>query len=369
VVVPNDLPYEGLLTSELDAIGVPHHAVRLGVLRRRYQSLPGMALFGWRTLASALSLARFCRRERVALVHSNSTAVIAGALAARLARIPHVWHVREIITSPRALNRVIAALLYRLSDRVLTVSGPVRDHLLAAQPALAARTVVVHDGLDPAPYLEVTPDAVADQRRAWGVPVDGLVIGMVGRVSSWKGQDLLLRAAAPVLAGYPHVHLVLVGGNVPGEEWREQALHTTIADLGLQQRVHLEGFRSDVPLAMRSMDVFCLPSTRPDPFPGVVLEAMAAGLPVVATAHGGPLEQVLDGQTGFLVSPDTPEPMSAALERLVRDADLRRALGVAGRARMLALYTTERYVQAVDEVYRQLLGSRHPTSDRKATAE
>lgn len=367
VVVPNDLPYEGLLTRELDATGVPHHALRLGVLRRRYQNLPGMALFGWRTLASAFSLARFCRRKHVALLHSNSTAVVAGALAARLAHIPHVWHVREIITAPRWLNRVIAALLYRLSDRVLTVSGPVRDHLLAVQPALAPKTLVVHDGLDPTPYLGVAPDAVAAQRRAWGVDADGVVIGMVGRISSWKGQDLLLRAAAPVLAAHPAVHLVMVGGNVPGEEWREQALRTAIAELGLQQRVHLEGFRPDVPLVMRSMDVFCLPSTRPDPFPGVVLEAMAAGLPVVATAHGGPLEQVLEGQTGFLVPPDAPEPMAAALERLVRDAELRRTLGDAGRARMLALYTTERYVQAVDEVYRQLLGARPPALAGRVT--
>ncbi|NLG26917.1 MAG: glycosyltransferase family 4 protein [Chloroflexi bacterium] len=357
VVVPNDLPYEGLLTGELDALGVTHHADRLGVLRRRYQSIPGMALFGWRTLASAMRLARYCRRHCVELVHSNSTAVLTGALAARLAGVPHVWHVREIITTPGWLNAVIARLLYHLSASVLTVSTPVREHLLAAEPRLAPKTHVVYDGLDAAPFGQPDGAAVAAQRASWGVPTDGIVLGMVGRISSWKGQDLLLTAAAPVLAAHPSAHLALVGGNVPGEEWREQALRYQIDALGLTPRVHLEGFRTDIPLVLASYDVFCLPSTRPDPFPGVVLEAMAAGLPVVATAHGGPTEQVVDGETGYLVSPEEPAALSAALERLLGDADHRRALGAAGRKRLLAIYTTERYVRAVEGVYQRLLSA------------
>ena len=360
VVVPNDLPYEGLLTRELHAIDVPYQELKLGVLRRRYQSVPGMALFTWRTLASAWQMARFCRANQVALVHSNSTAVVAGALAARLAGIPHVWHVREIITTPERLHRGMAQLLWRLSSRVLTVSSPVREHLLAAQPELAYKTRVVYDGLDPSPFIRVDPDAVAQQRRAWGLgPKDsadgGLLIGMVGRISSWKGQELLVRAAAPVLVNHPQAHLALVGGNVPGEEWREEALRDLIRELGIAERVHLEGFRTDVPVVMGSFDVFCLPSTRPDPFPGVVLEAMAAGLPVVATAHGGPLEQVVEGETGYLVSPDGPEQMSQALERLAQDGALRRTLGTAGRMRMLARFSTARYVEEVVAVYETLL--------------
>jgi len=228
---------------------------------------------------------------------------------------------------------------------------------LAAQPALADKTLVVHDGLDPAPFMQVAPAVVAEQRRAWGLGPQDVLIGMVGRISSWKGQDLLVRAAAPLLTQHAHVHLALVGGNVPGEEWREEELRRTVRELGIAERVHLEGFRTDIPLVMASLDIFCLPSTRPDPFPGVVLEAMAAGLPVVATAHGGPLEQVVEGETGLLVSPTDAAEMGAALERLVQNLELRSALGQAGRARLLRYYTTDQYVNNVEKVYRDLLPS------------
>jgi glycosyltransferase involved in cell wall biosynthesis len=264
--------------------------------------------------------------------------------------------VREIILQPAWLRGTIARLLYALSDRVVTVSGAVRDHLIETQPRLARKTVVVHDGMDATSFVQANAAGALALRETWGVSSDDLVVGMVGRISSWKGQELLLRAAAMAMRQQPGIHVILVGGNVPGEEWREENLRALIGELGIADRVVLAGFRLDIPEVMASFDVFCLPSTRPDPFPGVVLEAMAAGKPVVATAHGGPLEEVVDGETGFLVSPHDPTEMAAAIERLRANPDLRQAMGQAGRQRVLVNFTTRKYVEGVEAVYRDLIG-------------
>ncbi len=357
VAIANDVPYEeGLLTAQLAALDVPYVELKLGVLRRRYLSVVGLLVFAYQTVTAAWWLARYCRHHNIALVHTNSLAVLSGGLAAWLTRTPHVWHVREIITAGW-LNWFLALALRLFATRVVAVSGPVQRHLVAAQPRLARKTMVIHNGIDVARFMDAATAVTQAIRDEWQIPADALVVGMVGRISAWKGQEFLLQAAYPLLRQRDDVILVFVGGDVPGETAHQDTLTRLIQTYGVADKVRLVGFRADIPPVLAALDVFVLPSTRPDPFPTVVLEAMAAGKPVIATAHGGSVEQVQPGETGLLVSPVDATEMTQALEQLLNPASPRRNMGLAGRQRALAHFVTSRYVADVVRVYRELLGS------------
>ena len=355
IMVANDLPYERLLTDQLENIDIPYLEFKLGVLRRKYQNPRGLGLFSYHTLLSARQIAAFCRANHVRLIHSNSTAVFSGGLAAKWLGIPHIWHVREIITQPVWLSHIIAHILHRYADLIVAVSGPTRDHLLAVNSEIQDKIIVINDGIDPGPFVNISRQQVKPLRGQWGASDTTTVVGMVGRYSSWKGQDYLLDAAAAILNGRNSTQFVFVGGHVPGEEWRVDKLQKKVKELGLSKHIFINGFRFDVPEIMAAFDVFVLPSTRPDPFPNVVLEAMASGKPVIATAHGGPAEQLLNGETGYLVSPTKPEQLVDALEVLIADPELRRRMGEAGQKRLINNFTTDRYMQQIEALYTQIL--------------
>lgn len=356
VAVANDIAYEeGLLTAELAKVRIPSQKLKLGVLRRRYFTPLGMVQFSYQTLQTAVSLATFCRRQQISLIHSNSSAVISGGLAAKLARIPHVWHIREIIEQPPLLNRFIATNLALFATKVIAVSTPTKDNLLESRPSLQNKIHVIHNGIDIEKFSHVSPTARQTIRTSWDIPSDKLVIGMVGRISSWKGQTFLLNAMQIVIQTNPNAHLVFVGGNVPGEEWRLQELQQKIVDMNLAQQVHLQPFSLGIPQILAGFDIFALPSTKPDPFPTVILEAMAAGKPIVATAHGGPIEQIEHGVSGLLVSPTNPQEMANALQHLLTDTHARQNMGQAAQKRAQQYFTTERYAANIVQLYQQII--------------
>ena len=355
VIVANDMEYEGLLTDRLADSNIQHTFMKLGVLRRRYRSPQGLGLFSYRTLQSARQIAAYCRANEIGLIHTNSTAVFSGGLAAQRSQIPHIWHVREIITQPAWLNKLIAGTLYKYADKIVAVSGPVRDHLLDAKPDLQEKTVVIHNGIDPQRFNAVSEPEISRLRAQWGATATTLVVGMIGRISAWKGQEFLLEAARQVTTTEKNVRFVFVGGNIPGEEWRAEELQAKADALDLSENVCIDDFRLDIPAVLAAFDIFVLPSIRPDPFPTVVLEAMASGKPVVATAHGGAVEQILDRETGYLVSPTSPGEMVDALQTLISNPKQRERMGSAGQLRLMNNFTTDRYVRNIEQLYEQVL--------------
>jgi glycosyltransferase involved in cell wall biosynthesis len=355
VAVPCDLPYRGHLSAALAETGVRCLQVDMGVLRRRYFGWRGVGLYAWRLGWGAIHVARLIRRERVALVHSNTGAVWAGALAARLTRTPHVWHIHEIVAQPVAVRRAIAWMATRLSDRVVAISQAVRDHLVADAPGHADRITVIPDAVDTDRFRPENDGAAL--RRAWGVGPDDLLVGQVGRISAWKGQEDFLAAAAQVAAQQAGVRFVVVGDVVPGEEGRLQRLQMQTAAQGLSDRVIWAGFRTDTPQVMAALDVLVLPSRQPEPFGMVLLEAMATGKPVIATDHGGPREIVIPGETGLLVPPGDPAALARAIMELACHATIRRQMGAAARARAERSFGLLPYVSAFEALYGDLLAA------------
>lgn len=341
------LPASGELADDLAAAGVEVLIRPLAVVRRELLGPRGLAGIGASALRDAAGLGRLVRSRGVALVHSNTSVVLSGAAASLTARVPHVWHVREIYAGS-AFERAWPAFRAVLST---AAALPCVSGATASQFGGSPRARVIADGL--AVPARRAPRDVA--RAALGLPAGVPVIAVLGRISAWKGQDVLVRALAdPELSGRGAVALI-AGAAWPGAEEREQAVRDLAHSLEVQARVHFAGFRDDVENVYGAADVVSVPSTSPDPLPGAAIEAAAAGCAVVASAHGGLPEILTDGRTGRLVAPGDPAALARAAAELIDDAALRERLGAAAAADVRERFAPERLLAAVHELYDELL--------------
>jgi glycosyltransferase involved in cell wall biosynthesis len=347
------LPFQGPLVEELVAVGADVRVLGFAVLRRQYFTLRGIMEYIMCFLKSTWQIYQIIRRENVALVHTNTIVVWGGAVAARLARKPHIWQVMEIIVSPKILWKFSSLLVGVLADRVSAISDAVRNHLISGYAGNIKKVATVYHGVDSAVYHpSIDPSPV---RREFGLSGDVPVVGMAARISPWKGQDCFLRSAVLVLKEIPETRFFAVGDVFPGNERYREEMLELIDELGIRDSVIVTGFRTDLPQVMSVFDVFVLPSTQPEPNATVLLGAMGLGKAVVATAAGGTLETVIDGETGFLVPPDRPDLMANAIVKLLKDPQKRRTFGEAGRARQEAVFSISGYARQIQTFYSEIL--------------
>lgn len=340
------LPDRGELADDLEAAGVEVLVRPLAVLRRSLMSVGGISRVAAAWAADAGGLGRLARLRGVSLVHTNTSVTLGGSAAARVARIPHVWHVREIYTGFDRWWPAYRRLL-TTADALPCVSRATRDQFSGLGPA-----TVLHDGLALVPGRA---DRAAS-RAALGLPPDATVLAVLGRISGWKGQDVAVRALAEAgLHGRSDVVLAQAGEPWRGEERHLRELHELAAALGVSARLHHVGFQEDVDVVYGAADIVLVPSKQPDPFPNAALEAAGAGCCVVASAHGGLPEMLLDGRTAMLVPPDDPAALATAIAALVDDPVRRAELGAAAALDIAARFSTRQMLDRVQALYDLLL--------------
>jgi glycosyltransferase involved in cell wall biosynthesis len=246
------------------------------------------------------------------------------------------------------VRKALHAIARYSADRIICVSNSVRDHLLEDQPKAAKLVEVVRNGI---PLPAEQSRTVEKMRDELSLAADLPVVGMIGRVSPWKGQEILVRAAAILRSEGIACQFVAIGGVFDDEIHHLDRLQETIRSLNLENVVKIEGFRKDARELIAAFDMLVLPSILPEPFGLVVAEAMAAGKPVIATAHGGPTELVVEGETGSLIPPNDPYALASAIKSLLADPDEAARLGRAGRKRLLDQFEIREYVQRIERLY------------------
>lgn len=344
------LAEDGPLASRLVRAGIsvevlPMAEAARGLARDRVR--PG-ALPVRSAVACAAYTARLARRLRTLrpdLVHTNSLkAAVYGGLAARIAGVPVVWHLRDRI-APDYLPDAAIRLVRGLARRV--------PHAVIANSRATLATI------PPVPNSHVVPSPVACGRPRGGGGSEAtsrrLCAGLIGRIAPWKGQQIFLRAFA---LAFPdgEERAVIVGAPLFGEEAYEQELWRLADHLGLDGRVQFTGFRENVEAELSRLDILVHASVTPEPFGQVVVQGMAAGLPVIAAAAGGPAEIIEDEVTGLLYPPGDGGALAEALRRLAADPALRRRLGRRAQ-KTAARFSPEAIAPRVVEVYRSLLES------------
>jgi sugar transferase (PEP-CTERM/EpsH1 system associated) len=298
-------------------------------------------------LRTTVRLAALLRRLRPDVVHSRNWATFDAVLAARLAGVPtviHGEHGREI-ADPHGLSRrrnLVRRLSAPLVSRFVTVSHDLRRWLIETVGVPANRVETIHNGVDVERFTETGRDTA---RRTLGLADETIVIGTVGRLDPVKDHASLIEAFA--MLPDPHRQLALL---IAGDGPCRAALQTRARRPDVAGRVHLLGERSDVPIVLKSFDVFTLPSIA-EGISNTILEAMASGVPVVATRTGGNPELVEDAVTGTLVPVGNTPALAAALQRYVSDAHLSALHGKAGRQRVLERFTLDHMATRYGELY------------------
>lgn len=315
VVTPAPSP----LSEEFKAAGATLHVIPM----RRITTTEGFGYWlayalGWPVAVARLVL--LARRTGAGMVHSNSLHSWYGWAAASLLRLPHVWHGREIVVQSEAALRLERFLTRHFAAEVIAVSQPVGSQL----PGSPVR--VVHDELGPEDGFG--PDHAGRFRSRVGIPDDALLVGAAGRFDTWKGYEVLLKAVPAIREARPEVQVVIAGGVVPGKEAYAEHLEEVASGTA---GVRWLGPRTDMPELLADLDLLVLPSTEPEPYASIAVEALASGVPVVATDHGGSPEML--GQfgpaAGRLVPPNDPaalaDAVAAALPEAPSGAEARRS--------------------------------------------
>lgn len=354
-------PGEGLEVLEQEGFGVA--AIRIS---RNYNIV--------HHVRSLEALLRFMKRERFDIVHAHTpVAGLIGRAAAKLAAVPVIIYTAHGFYFHEGMNRWAHGFFVSLekcaaavTDIVFVQSG--EDWEEAVRLGIASREKLIHigNGVDPMKFgAERYAQEAAGFRREHGLG-EGPVIGFIGRAVHEKGAIEFVRAAAIVAEALPSAKFVMIGEPLRSDRdscWDE--INRLRDELGLGRALVLTGYRKDVPALLASLDLFVQPSYR-EGMPRALLEAMATGLPVVATSIRGCREEVVNGVTGFLVPPRDHVSLAEAIKKILSSKELRARMGNAGRARVLDTFD-ERKIVALQIGYIDRIAARKLERFQKAS--
>jgi glycosyltransferase involved in cell wall biosynthesis len=306
------------------------------------------------TIKSFIKIKRELKGKKIDLIHSNATSVFIGAFYGFFFRIPHLWHVHEIIEKPRKVAQVYPYLINFFSNKVVFNSLATSNHFTTILPKIGLKSTIIHNGQD-RKTIKTSEVDVKKIKENCSSDIEGkVVIGLIGRISKIKGQHLALDAFSNLLKRHKNIHLVFVGSYVKGKEEYIERIYKKIKDLNLEKNISFVDFQENIWPYYDSIDIAIVPSTEKESFGLVATEAMLSKKPVVAANHGGLSEIILNNETGFFFEPNNCEDLCIQLEKLIINKDLRITFGENGFKRVKECFSTQKYVTSIEEIYLEL---------------
>lgn len=351
------VPEEGPLIAQLEANQVEVHVAEVSKISRAVFTPVGLCKLMVSLFHGCRDINRILAGRKVTLVHSNTLAVLSGAIWSFFYRKKHIWHVHEIILAPKIVSKIFPRLVSFFSDLSIANSSLTEKWLLEEQPRLKPRSVVIFNGLPEAP--KPAEEKIAAFRHDVGASAEDKIISLVGRISNWKGQFLLLDALGILkqqskLVG---VKVAIVGDTAPGKEFLLEELQQKIAVLELQSVVSHISFVNDVWPVWYGSDIAVVPSTEPEPFGMVAIEAMSAGTPVIAAGHGGLLDIIEHQKSGLLFEPRNANALADAVAQLLASPDLAAEIAHAAKLRQASCFSLAAQVKSTIAAYQQVEAS------------
>ncbi len=328
---------QGPMVAQFESLGVETYVIEAGRLRQPQ-------LF-FSTVARIASLLKHTQADIVFSWMAKPH--IYGALAARLAKVSALWYQLGMPLANSRLDK-IATLLP--ASGILTCSQAGADAQARMHPVRPIK--VVYPGVELERFGPACLDSPQKIRRRLGLPVDGPLIGIVGRLQHWKGFHVLAEAMPRVLERFPDAHGVMVGGKHDLEPDYPAQLKDKIVSLGLEQSISMVGLQSDIPEWMQAMDMIVHASDN-EPFGIVIIEAMALGKPVIAGNRGGPTEIITDGVHGLLTPYGDAEALSSAILRYLDDPEFAAQSGLSAQKRAQE-FSTRNYALNFVKAVKQL---------------
>ena len=305
-------------------------------------------------IKSFIKIKQELRGKKIDLIHSNATSVFIGAFYGSFFRIPHIWHVHEIIERPKKVAHAYPYLIRFFSNKVIFNSVATSDHFIKILPKINLKSIIIHNGQKRDLECTSSNEIMKIRNSFCCVNESKIIVGLIGRISEIKGQHLALEAFSILKKKYPNIYLVFIGSAVKGKEEYVNSLYSSIKKLNLETYVSFVDFQKNIWLYYDAIDIVIVPSTEKESFGLVATEAMLSKKPVVAANHGGLSEIVVHNETGFLFKPNSAKDLSVNIEKLIQNPSLRNILGENGFKRVTENFSAKKYISGIEAVYIEL---------------
>lgn len=353
VILPND----GVLVDAFKEENIRVDVIPYPILRRKYYNVKGIFIYCMDFIKYSKKLKNIAEQEKIDIIHNNTSAVFEGCYISKKLKIPQIWVIHEIIIKPKFIFKAVSKIISTFATQTITVSNAVKHHLETTGYFKDKNIKVIYNGVD---VNRFNPKTQCDYLyEEWTIPKEAKIIGMLGRVNSWKGQHDLLKAANIVMQQEQNVYTVFVGGAFEGEEWRETKLQNAISQSPFKDKIIFQNYRKDSECIHKLFDIFILPSTNPDPLPTVVLEAMASGKPIIGYRHGGICEMVKEGYNGYLVDVGNYKSLAKKIQLLLNDKKLLKKMGKNSEQRFKQYFSLQSYVTNFSLEYDKVLKNKN----------
>lgn len=351
------LPFEGPLKTELENNNITVIIAPILKLYRKMFTPKGLLNFYKEYREGMATLKKLHDKYNFELVYSHTLAVLIGILFAKKYQIKHLWHVQEILAKPVVINRTFKKILNSIHNhKVIYDSKETMRFWIEGNKRLAQKSDFIWNALDVSQMTVISPEEIESVRsKHLKVGKDTIVIALVGRINSWKGQPLLLEAFNILQSKYGQIKLVYIGAPPPNQDFFENELRDKISNYQLDDKVAIIPFQLDIHPFWAAIDIAVVPSTEPEPFGMVAIEAMFHQKPVVAADHGGLTEIVLPNETGFLFRNNDPVSLASNIEALIKDEQKRIRFGVNGKKRVHEVFSLDKHVEKFEKVFEELI--------------
>lgn len=343
IILPND----GELVDKLRDENINVIIENYPILRRKYFNVKGIINYCYNYKKYSKKIVRYIEENKIDIVHINTSAVLEGCYIKKKTGVRVIWHIHEILLKPKIISKFIYKAIAKYADEVICVSNAVKKHF--EEITKRKNATVIYNGVDNKKFNSNINSEYL--RKEFKIKNNELVIGMIGRINAWKGQEDFIDAMEIVLKEIPNARALIVGGVYEGQEWRRKELEDKIKKSIYYNRITMSDFRKDSPNIHNLIDIFVLPSTNPDPLPTVILEAMACGKPVVAYRHGGVCEMVVDGFNGYFANVRDINDMASKIIKIANDENIRKKMGENAVQRQRTMFSLESYIDNFEKIY------------------
>ncbi|NOZ46614.1 MAG: glycosyltransferase family 4 protein [Chlorobi bacterium] len=347
VVLPNDGPLKQLLeASHIKVIIFPVIKVS-----REMFAIRNIVILPFTIITATKALRKILVNKKIDIVHSNTLAVLLGAFFAKRYRIKHIWHIHEIIKKPTIVRILYPFLVNNLSYKVVFNSMASKDFFCFKHHSIHKKAVVNLNGIDRDVPLTSIEDRNYIRKEIFNADGKDIVLGLIGRISKWKGQQLLLESFHQISQEFNNLKLMFVGSAPPNQEYLVEELLIKIKRLDIENECKIIPFQNNIWSIWDSIDVAIIPSTDPEPFGLVAVEAMLAKKPVIAAKHGGLIEIIKDNETGYFFKPNDTKDLQRVIKKLILDQNKLQEFGVNGYKRAQLYFSLKKHIEEFIIIY------------------
>lgn len=344
------LPNEGLLTDELLKENVKFICLPVLKLHRKMFNPLNLGLLIIQTKKSLIGLNKLHKKHNFDIVYSNTLAVLVGILFAQKNKIKHIWHIHEIIKSPKLITKIFVKLISLKSNTQIVYNSKATQDFWNVNKKIENKAITILNGIK----LESFKDNISILKKTLFNADKEIIIALVGRISNWKGHYILLESFKELIK-FNKIKLVFVGSPPPNQEFILELLINKIKEYKLEKDVIIIPFYEQIFKIWNAIDIAVVPSLEPEPFGLVAVEAMLAKKPVIASNHGGLKEIIVNNETGFLIEPNNTVELNKAIQYLINNEYKRIEFGNNGYQKAIKDFSEKKYVESFENLISKMV--------------